>query len=473
MLQAAAGGAEQPLVVPSVPRPQEECLQTLTVGQEEVLLVEEGYFGPLRQWLGVPDDFLKDNVDFKKVAPGGGKGGDSMCLSLCGRWLVKELGVNDSVTLCDESFLSAYTRYLMQEGTQSLLARIVCVFMRKVDSQYFHVMNNWLPQNLRWSKLLDLKGNRDDKLLVSDGEPVAQIHKRFWMMSWLLGESAPCLSSCFPVPVDRQIYADGKKQAFDCPFHVTPASRSAIIGQLQRDTNFLASRNLMDYSLIAGMLRISADASAPKPGRGDVYANPLCGGRGTSAWWHYLGIIDFLQSYNCRKKLAHVVKVIFAPKPISTVNPNEYAHQFVKSFERRFVADQTELPPPKPVSRSPLQSPELTANGFVPRRADAVRDSGASTATSVKRKVCPLKGSVTLSPCRGPLNITVVDGRSGERQVFSTGPYEDPAALEAAVRGAFGVREEDELCLTDPAGSRVPTAKLPHQGPGEYWTLKS
>ena len=38
------------------------------------------------------------------------------------------------------------------------------------------------------------------------------------------------------------------------------------------------------------------------------------------------------------KKVAHVIKAAFAPKPISTVEPEAYARQFLEDAEKRFIA---------------------------------------------------------------------------------------------------------------------------------------
>ena len=62
------------------------------------------------------------------------------------------------------------------------------------------------------------------------------------------------------------------------------------------------------------------------------------GGAGKTARAYYLGIIDFLQGWTAGKKVAHVIKFLFAPKPISTVRPKPYADQFWAAQQRRFHA---------------------------------------------------------------------------------------------------------------------------------------
>eukprot|EP01062_Namystynia_karyoxenos_P069591 TRINITY_DN65050_c0_g1_i1.p1 TRINITY_DN65050_c0_g1~~TRINITY_DN65050_c0_g1_i1.p1 ORF type:complete len:516 (+),score=119.28 TRINITY_DN65050_c0_g1_i1:110-1657(+) len=506
------GAAAEPLVPSSS---QDSPRRTLNVADEEVRLgEEERYLGNLRKALGVPDNFLAGNVNFGDIAPGGGKGGDAMCTSLCGYWLVKELGVNDKRSLCDPGFLAQYVAYIMQARDGSLLARIVCVFQRN-DGQWFHVMNNWLPAGPPWSALYDLKGNRDDKLLISDGEKVPQIHKRFWNCPWLIGECCR-LDDCCGVPIDRQRYAEGKRQAFHCQFHFTPRARTDLLAALRSDCAFLKRRGLMDYSLICGVLRTTADYKLPVRGPGAFFAPPIIGRRGPVVWVYYLGIIDFLQGWNTKKKVAHVVKLLFAPKPISTVEPGRYASQFCESFERRFLGDAADVPLPAaaeerapapapaasaPPSTSPTTAgPEpapappgagggagdilLASNGSSPLLArpayspqQRATPSLASTANGrSQRRVCPLAKGVgspvaVVSPRReGPL-ITVVCARTGERQQFHAGAAEDPEALVGAIRGAFGVAEHGPLPLVTHSGQPVTLDRLLAQGPGEEWLL--
>lgn len=51
-------------------------------------------------------------------------------------------------------------------------------------------------------------------------------------------------------------------------------------------------------------------------------------------------MIDFLQPWTTGKKVAHCIKCTFAPKPISTIHPTQYADQFLDFFADKFTGMQ-------------------------------------------------------------------------------------------------------------------------------------
>lgn len=56
----------------------------------------------------------------------------------------------------------------------------------------------------------------------------------------------------------------------------------------------------------------------------------------------FLGIIDFLQSYNVIKRLEHAYKSLqYDSKTISSVNPNFYATRFQDFLRKVFIADES------------------------------------------------------------------------------------------------------------------------------------
>ena len=64
---------------------------------------------------------------------------------------------------------------------------------------------------------------------------------------------------------------------------------------------------------------------------------------GTEVIAYYVGIIDFLQFYNCGKKIAHVIKCCDV-KPLATVNPTEYGLRFEDYFFKKFKITKTKTP---------------------------------------------------------------------------------------------------------------------------------
>lgn len=122
--------------------------------------------------------------------------------------------------------------------------------------------------------------------------------------------------------------------------------RGAILSKLERDVELLDELGLMDYSLIMGVQSVPeaqyTGAEFPKLGPIAGEQPYVCRHDGM-VHAYYVGIIDFLQGWSMGKKVAHVIKVLFAPKPISTVEPTAYGEQFKTHFQRAFVADGAEV----------------------------------------------------------------------------------------------------------------------------------
>ena len=310
----------------------------LTVGSTIVSTVRDDQFSVVRRAYGVADDFLDGNFDFAKLGSGGGKGGDVMARTNDGKWFVKTLNAGDGKSLLDEDFLKDYVGRVT--SGQSLLTKIVAVFdhddqgekKTKKKSRYIVMNNCFNPRVEKWSRVYDLKGTADDKTLVKDGKSVFQQHKRFYRVDLLVRECFGCLRD---VPVLRQRYVLGKREAFDCPIYLTEAQREEILTQLKNDVKLFERHGLMDYSLLVGIQRVAPGtvAEAIKMRDEDVFNKPYVVQYGGETLIMYFGVIDFLQRWTGGKKVAHVIKKIFAPRPISTVNPNAYARQFKEFFD--------------------------------------------------------------------------------------------------------------------------------------------
>eukprot|EP00756_Hemistasia_phaeocysticola_P003457 Hpha_TRINITY_DN12253_c0_g1::TRINITY_DN12253_c0_g1_i2::g.16931::m.16931 len=335
-------------------------LGQMIVGSDSFTLEMDDRFALLRRRLRIPDDFMKGNFDFAKMAAGGGKGGACMARSKCGQWWIKELAGGDLEALNSPGFLRAYVEHLTAEGGRSMLCKIVALFRRPMpegEPQRLIIMSNCMPHpdatwghrnrdgGWGWTYLLDLKGNRDDKLMMQHGARVEQVHKRCWKCNWLLGECIGCPGLCC-VSHERQVYQRGKDDAFNMQFHLTPPDAGLLKAVVDDDVRFLRDRNLMDYSAIVGVVELPPGAIPPRPKRkkGEHFAPPFVCQVRNKTYAYYWGIIDFLQLWNCGKKTAHVIKTVFAPKPISTVNPTIYADQFMTLVHQRLRANGKPLP---------------------------------------------------------------------------------------------------------------------------------
>lgn len=247
-----------------------------------------------------------------------------------GRFFVKTLKEQDARSLLDEVFLRAYVA--RATTGQSLMTKIFAVFKYPSLGTFVAMSNCLSPKVKTWSRLYDLKGTADDKTLVRDGLSVPHAHKRFYQLNLIVRECFGCYRD---VPVPRQRYIKGKHEAFDIPIFLTPEQRKEILTALKNDVALFEAHNLMDYSLLIGIQRVRREdvAEAVNMVEDDVHNKPYVVEYGGEVLIMYFGVIDFLQSWNTGKKVAHVVKLLFAPRPISTVNPKAYAKQFLEHFE--------------------------------------------------------------------------------------------------------------------------------------------
>ena len=313
----------------------------LIVGSEACETVRDDQFSVLRRAESIEDDFLSDNFDFASLSAGGGKGGDSMARTKDKRFFVKFLNDSDGKSLLEDSFLREYVA--RASSGQSLMSKIFAVFVHEKHGRFI-VMNNCVnPRVKAWSRLYDLKGTADDKTLVADGSSVYHSHKRWYNVPLMVRECFGCFRA---VPVRRRRYLKGKHEAFDAPIYLTEGQREEVMTALKNDVALFEKHNLMDYSLLVAVERVptSRIKEEAKMLEGDVHNKPYVVQYGGEVLIIYLGVIDFLQSWTSGKKVAHVIKYLFAPRPISTVHPTPYAKQFLDFFKFKFKPMGFEYP---------------------------------------------------------------------------------------------------------------------------------
>ena len=85
-----------------------------------------------------------------------------------------------------------------------------------------------------------------------------------------------------------------------------------LLKQLEDDTQFLASNNIMDYSLLVGVSTATGSPDLSKEGQSGSYRSPyqtdFGGLRATTGEIYFLGLIDILQVYNVQKQLERFMK---------------------------------------------------------------------------------------------------------------------------------------------------------------------
>lgn len=160
------------------------------------------------------------------------------------------------------------------------------------------VMNSWAPvvKTADVKYLLDLKGCRDDKIMVKDGESVLGVHKRFFKLHMFCGTC--CWSA------ERKKYFEGKKEAFAFNFNLelNPKQRDLVLKQIESDVRLFQRLGLMDYSLILTILeRPTNDFPNILPfAHNQPHVVKYRGGFRA----YYFGIIDFLQDWSFGKKVS-------------------------------------------------------------------------------------------------------------------------------------------------------------------------
>merc|ERR1719198_1167902 len=125
-----------------------------------------------------------------------------------------------------------------------------------------------------------------------------------------------------------------------------------IVKYLSADVAVLQKSKLMDYSLLAGIVRVpvaekdklleyvqGGDAALHSSLQSGMLAQPILAVHGEYAYAYYFGIIDFLQIWNTTKKMAQAVKFLEFNK--STVPPKFYGDRFLKNLSNQFKGDAT------------------------------------------------------------------------------------------------------------------------------------
>ena len=311
----------------------------IKIAGQTVALFNDAHFKKVRESYKIDDNAIvksgsdctgKEEFDFAWLAPSGGKGGDLMGFtkvfgkdrktSRTGGFIIKEMKGDDHKSMID--FHEEYCKHIA--AGDSFISAFFFHFRHEEMNQNFIVMNNCMPGR-GMEDMYDLKGGTaDDKTQRLKGKKIVEVHKRCW---------SP-MNCGLNITPERTDYLQGKRHAKTVKFHVTKQNREIIVKTIKKDTDFLKSCNLMDYSLLVGVKR-DPDLFC----KGVTETQPFIGeykDAGPEAY--YIGIVDFLQGWNCKKDMAHYIKLC-APKPLSTVKPSIYGTRFYHHFKAHFVGD--------------------------------------------------------------------------------------------------------------------------------------
>jgi hypothetical protein len=287
----------------------------------DVKLFNDEFFSQLRETATVPDDFINAGWSLETLESGGAKGGCLMAF-VGSTYVVKELSTDDHAALLEIS--ESYFEHVRSADT--LLSAIFLHFEDLATGRKFFAMQNAVGHG-PFLAMYDLKGCNDDKTLELFGSKIRAASRMLAYAGQYCGYfgSSNWYKACAE-------FSAGKRAAARADLVVTTAQREDVIRRIKRDTDWLVKQNIMDYSMIVGV-------KTGPPGftfEGSLGYCPLthtCADGSEVAVC--VGIIDFLQKWNLKKKTARAIKCLECNK--ATVPPARYARRFYEYFEDRFV----------------------------------------------------------------------------------------------------------------------------------------
>jgi hypothetical protein len=298
----------------------------------EASLFNDEIFRQLRQLAGVPDTFVNDGWSFETLESGGAKGGCLMAF-LGSEFVVKELSSDDH-----ESLLSISKSYFDHvRGGDTTLSAILLHFEDQLTGRRFFVMRNVIGGG-PFLALYDLKGCNDDKTIELFGSKLQACGTLMSKAGRWCGIAG---SECW-----YDSFSAGKHAAARADLVVTESQRTDVLHRIHRDTAWLKSHQLMDYSMIVGV-KTGPPGFAGGRSMGRLPLVHTCADGSEVAVC--VGIIDFLQQWNWKKIAARAIKCLECNK--ATIPPKAYARRFCMYFEERFTCaahiDKADVRPQK------------------------------------------------------------------------------------------------------------------------------
>lgn len=140
-----------------------------------------------------------------------------------------------------------------------------------------------------------------------------------------------------------------KDQDFNQPIFFRPDMVDKIIGQLSKDSAFLESHRVMDYSLLLGLSDMFSDEDALYKGtfgldeeNAPYFIGYQRGPNGEKLGVRVcMGIIDFLQRFRSRKKMEYGLRVLqsCSSASASVAPPHLYRERFMRFLESKLLPD--------------------------------------------------------------------------------------------------------------------------------------
>ncbi|KRZ18462.1 Phosphatidylinositol 5-phosphate 4-kinase type-2 beta, partial [Trichinella zimbabwensis] len=316
------------------------------------------------------DDYLKSLTKNEPVVmePSGRSGGARVFISYDKRFLIKTLCAEEVAEV--HSILQKYHNYIVEHHSKTLLPQFLGMYRLTVEGveTYVVVTRSIFSRNYAITKKYDLKGSTVQRQ-ASDKEKAKD----------------------FPTFKDKDFLEE------KCRLYLSTDSRQKLMNMLTSDTEFLASLNLMDYSLLVGLhvcdqeqqstpnspvrtvaeavhspgvcpdsseLENASDGSneygsqptppeSPEPSSGafapfsdypelkldDEFYAVTATPDAPKKMIYFIGLIDILTYYGMKKLTATAAKTVKygAEAEISSVRPQQYAKRLVEFVSRAFA----------------------------------------------------------------------------------------------------------------------------------------
>ena len=351
-------------------------IQTINLSkekQESFLLKEYAgiIFNSIRKFYGFdkqrfiqsisPQDFITEMIISSSTSIeelfSTGRSGALFYYTRDGKFILKTISKNEYKTL--KNILPLYYNHLMKFKNSFLPKFFGCYkLIRKVKKEknyvYFIIMVNIFATHNNIHVTFDIKGSKVGRRVLDENnnEEINNIY----------GKYSYALKDC---DLDK----------FKKLFYIENNLRNNIINQLQEDSIFLRNCNFNDYSLLVGIHRLNfiplkeekngeielEEISTSKKKEDKLLEeeneimlinedeknknnNPnilLDGGikSENNEEIYYIGIIDILTNYNCKKSLEYFFKKIrYCSNTMSCVPPSNYQERFVEYMKTKFVS---------------------------------------------------------------------------------------------------------------------------------------
>mmetsp|Transcript_11398 Transcript_11398/g.22368 ORF Transcript_11398/g.22368 Transcript_11398/m.22368 type:complete len:373 (+) Transcript_11398:909-2027(+) len=270
-----------------------------------------GYFKEIRQTCGITDAQIMNSFDpglnsealEEHAGNKGGKSGAFLYISYDHRFIIKTMSDSEKETLV--KLLPTLKTHISNLSGESRLARIYGVYSVQraaKDSFFILIMECLLPPEI--DVIFDLKGSMSGRRKLKDPtiRRIEDIRKGL-------------------ICKDQDLIQTQKTLSLETSEFLKLRSI------LEADVKLLSEHQLMDYSLLVG---ISTKKAPVKGFEHSALVSP-------SGYILYIGIIDYLQSFNYRKRLETLGLEIRGKDAASCCEPNKYGSRFFAFLMGVFV----------------------------------------------------------------------------------------------------------------------------------------